>query len=70
MHTSTLSRYLSDEHNLGLPLWAPGAVAQALGTTPHEIAARAERLLLDGVVPANGGDPEEEDPPAPLAAAL
>ena len=45
MNQSTLSRYLSDEEDRGLPYSALSNIARALGLTPVIIAQRAEERL-------------------------
>jgi transcriptional regulator with XRE-family HTH domain len=45
MHTSTLSRYLNDAEDRGLPYNILNDIAEALGLPVNELIVRAERSL-------------------------
>lgn len=45
MHTSTLSRYLSDSEDRGLPFNILSDIAEALGLPVNELIVRAERRM-------------------------
>lgn len=47
MHTSTLSRYLNDSEDRGMPFDIISEIAEALGLPINELIARAERRMDD-----------------------